>query len=156
MYQETAYKLKALTRQLIETHYEHLLDANVQACEKYLTSKQFLKEVRTISIGTGRQTGKTTLISEMVDDKDLIITINSNFVKNIKKLCELNGKNPDIVASKRNLIELLTLDKERKFNRIFVDDADYLHDGMLVSRDFLIFIYENVAGRCNQLILIRG
>lgn len=143
-------KLKELTRQLIEAHYEHLSDDNVRNLEKYVSPLHFLKELRTISIGTGRQTGRSTLIAEMVDGRDLIVANNSNFVRDMRKLCEVNNKNPDVVIYPVKLIDLMMYDNEKKYDRIFIDNSDLLKQGMLD------LIYENVAGRCNQLILIRG
>jgi len=140
--------MKDLIRQLIEKHYELLSVESRKKFTEYLPAKSFLVEYRTISIGTGRQTGKTTLIAEMAKDDDLIITYNKNLVENMKELRRENGHTTDNVIVSKQLPELLE-DETLSYDRIFVDNADFLREG-------LDFIYDNVVGRCNQLILIRG
>lgn len=145
-------KLKELTRQLIEAHYEHLYDDSVRNIEKYLSPIHYLKEFRTISIGTGRQTGKTTLIAEIAKDDDLIITFSHNSADDMKRLRKYQGYNTNNIIIPGKLNEVVEkYGGIARFDRVFVDNSDLLKEWMLLD-----LIYENVAGRCNQLILIRG
>lgn len=144
-------KLKELTRQLIEAHYEHLSDDNIRNLERYVSPLHFLKEFRTVSIGTGRQTGKTTLIAEIAKDNDLVITFSQNSADDIKRLRKSQGYNTGNVIIPGKLNEVVEkCGGIARFDRIFIDNSDSLKEGMLD------LIYESVAGRCNQLILIKG
>lgn len=111
---------------------------------KLMSTRDWLEEYCTISLGYARQTGKTTAIAQRASRRDLVVALNTGMAKIIKDAAVFD---PHIVIQKKAADRNQTVFRGRQYDRIWVDDAS-----LFTGLDSILDIA--VQCRAIQIILI--
>jgi len=108
-------------------------------------------EYQTISYNPGRQCGKTTLISRIIDKGDLVLTYNLASQKKLEDLIKAQSphSHPIPVCNVRALaVEYFDDNILQFYDTIWVDEPSCMLD------DAIALIYKTFAGKCNRFVFL--
>lgn len=111
----------------------------------------YFRELRTIQLSLGRQSGRTTWVIEQVAPSTLIITYNAQQREYLKRLWLSDNPHGDVNTTNimtRNDLAIILNDEKRAccvYKMIIVDDASYVFDNKLRNR-----FYKEVLPLCND------